>query len=292
MKSQLKISQGGLVLKIAFWSNASETCGVSGNMAAISVASVIRYPYSVIAMENHLCSRNLGKAFLGQSFTNQINEVGTNYYDGGGVEGLMRKIYRGELHSDMLKLYLKEVIKEHLYYIPQSRVIHNEIFDYEFNHCIHPLISLLEEHADLCYMDAASHNNLSTKTILEEADLIVVNLCQKQSILEDFFLNYSSLSTKAVYIIGNYIPNTKLGIKNISSHYEIPLERIIAIPQNEGYENAYSNGSVVEFILRNYNCQNDSQHFYFIQALKKATYVIIRRAVELAREKENHMCLH
>ncbi len=278
-------------MKIAFWSNANEKCGVSANLAAISVASVIRYPYSIIAMENRLCHNNLGKAFMGNTLANSLDEVGTNYYDGGGIEGLMRKIYRGDYHSDILPTYLQEIIHKHLYYIPQSRVIHSEIFDYEFDHCIHPLFRMMEDYADICFIDTASHNNLSTKTILEEADLIVVNLCQKQIILEDFFLNYSSLVSKAVFIISNYDCHSLLNSKRIAKTYDIPWENMITIPNNEMFQNAFINGTVVEFVSRNYSCIKENPNYVFIQTIKKAAHTVIRKAEQLIKQKEISMCV-
>jgi hypothetical protein len=273
-------------LKIAFWSNANETCGVSANLAAISVASVIRYPYSVIAMENRLCHNNLGRAYMGNTHAKLLDEVGTNYYDGGGIEGLLRKIYRGDYRSDILQSYLKEIIHKHLYYIPQSRVIHSEIFDYEFDHCIQPLFRMMEEYADICFIDTATHNNLSTKTILEEADLIVVNLCQKVNILDDFVDNYSSMISKAVFIISNYEYHSILNSKRISKLYDIPWEDIIVIPDNQVYKNAFLSGTVVAFISRNYSCDKENPNFTFIQSIKKATYIIIKKAEQMVKHKE------
>lgn len=278
-------------MKIAFWSNVSEACGVSANLAAVSVATVMRYPYSVIAFENRLCCNNLGKAFLGRSHTKGNSEVGTNYYDGGGMEGLMRKLYRGDYHVGMVDSYVQKIIPDHLYYVPQSKVLHSEIFDYEFNHCSHMLLNMFEAFADVCFIDTACHNNLSTKNILEESDLIVVNLCQKQSVLEDFFLNYSSLIPKSIFIVGNYEFNKKLNVKRISAMYEIPEESMVVLPINENYHNSFSDGSVVEFISRNHACLKDNPNFIFIQSVKRAAHMIMRKAVELAKAKEKDMCL-
>jgi hypothetical protein len=277
-------------LKIAFWSNASEKCNVSANLAAVSIAGVLRYPYSVILIENRLSNNNLGKAFNGASHINLCNEVGTNYYDGSGMEGLLRKIYRGNNTSSTLQSHLKEIINQHLYYIPQSKTIHNEIFDYEFDRCFMSLLRMLEENADICMIDTASHNNLSTKTILEEADLIVVNLCQQKYILDDFFSNYSSIIPKAVFIISDYDYHFNLNTKRISCRYQIPLESIIAIPGNLAYQDAYLYGSVVEFIYRYYSCLKDNPNFAFIYSIKKAAYTIIKRAEFNVKQKELSMC--
>ncbi len=276
-------------MKIAFWSNSNEKCNVSANLAAISVASVIRYPYSIIMMENQL-SNSLGKAFLGTNRVKCLREAGTNYYDGGGMEGLLRKIYRGNYQSEILGTHLKEIINQHLFYIPQTKVIHNEIFDYEFDQCIYPLFKMIDDNADICLIDTASHNNLSTKTILNEADLIVVNLCQHQSILEDFFMNYSSIISKAVFIISNYDFHSKLNSRWISMKYDIPLENIILIPNNISYQNAYLRGSVVAFVYRNYSCVKGNPNYIFIQSIRKAAFIIIKKAEQMVKQKEISMC--
>ena len=283
-------------MKIAFWSNANETCGVSSNLAAISVASVIRYPYTVITMENRLCKNNLGKAYMGRlqggahSYAGNAFEVGNNYYEGDGMEGLMRKIYREEYNLKSFRRYLKEVIHKHLYYIPQSKIINDEIFDYEFDHCYPQLLQLIEEFADICMIDTASYRSLSTKTILEDADLIVVNLCQNQIILEDFFLNYSSLIPKAIFIISKYDQRMFPNSRRIIQEYDISPERITVIPPNAMYQSAYTEGTVVEFISRNYNCPKESTNYLFIQSIKKASFLIMKAAEQRVKQQELQLC--
>ncbi len=273
-------------MNIAFWSNANELCQVSANMAAISMASIVRYPYSVIIMENQLNNHRLERAFFGEGSIDFIHEVGTNYYDGGGMEGLIRKIYRGECSGNIIRHYLKEIISQRLYYIPQSRIIHSEIFDYELDHCIHKLLGLINKESDICFIETASHRNLSTKTILEEADLIVVNLCQKQCILEDFFLNYSILSEKAIFLVSNIDQHSKVSARSIANCYDIPNDNIIVIPYCENFLSACTNGNIKDFICANYTCQKENPNFFLMQAIKKATYLIIKKAVEQAKEKE------
>lgn len=278
-------------MKIAFWSNVSQRCGVSSNLAAVSVASVIRYPYTVAVFENHLCHNNLGRTFLGTPQVDMLHEVGTNYYEGGGIEGLLRKIYRGDYPKSILQTYIKEIIHKHLYYIPQSRVIHNEIFDYEMDYSIATLFQLLEEYADLCFIDTAAHNNMSTNTILEEADLIVVNLCQNTLILEDFFLNHSSLIEKAVFLIGNYSSQSTITMKKIMKLYEIPAGNIAAIPYNEIFQNAFHYGRLVEFVSRNYDCGRENPNYLFIQCVKKASHMIMKRTLEINDPNERMVSL-
>ena len=281
-------------MKIAFWSNTSELCSVSSDLAAISVVCAIQYDCSIIAMENRLCHYGLGKAYNGGSRAELLDEVGTNYYDGCGMEGLLRKIYRGDYHPRTLKTYLKEIINQRLYYIPQSRAIHNEIFDYELEHCLHPLFELMEAQCDLCFIDTASNNNLSSKIILEEADLIVVNLSGKPSLIDDFFLNYSSLISKSIFILDHSYSQIRqkprsLGITNvaegtsfkelrqISKFYHVPLDHLFTIPENEAYQNNYQLGYVHEFISRNLSCTRENPNYHFICSISKIADTIMQR---------------
>lgn len=284
---------------IAFWSNANEKSSVTANMAAISTACVIRYPYSVVMMENYLSRSNLRAAFYGRETITFDNEVGTNYYDGNGMEGLIRKIYRGDHTKEVLHSYVKKIIPNRLFYIPQRRVLHSEVFDYEFGHGIEPLLKMMEQYADISFIDTASHQNLSTKTILEKADLIVVNLYQNQTILENFFQNYSSLVSKSVFLINKYeyhtnghstvsrsASHTNLSCKVICRKYDLPLESLIAIPENELFQIACRSGGVKDFMDSYNNCGKESANYLFMHAIKKATYIILKRAVEAERNKE------
>lgn len=275
-------------MKIAFWSNARQ-CGVTSNVAAISVASVIRFPYKIITLENHLSPQNLGSFYQGKSKADLVCEVGTNYYEGGGSEGLIRMIYRGYYDGDILNHYMREIICDHLYYIPQGQVIPSKLFDYELNSCIHPLFQLMGEFAEVSMIDTASNNMLSSKTVLEEADLIVVNLCQDPNILEDFFFNYSTLLSKTIILISKYSNHLSYSMKKIAKAYHYPLERIFPIPYNEFFQVATQQGRVIEFISSNYNCSKDNPNYFFIQALKNATYGIMTEVWKPIKEKAEEL---
>jgi len=275
-------------VKVAFWSNARQ-CGVSSNLAAISVASVIRFPYKILAFENHLCPNNLGCAYLGRGKADMIAEVGTNYYEGGGSEGLIRRIYRSTKSNYYLEPYLNEVIDKHLYYMPQGHVIHSDLFDYEFNLSIEPFFNLVDKFSDITFIDTASSNSLSTKTIIEEADLIVVNLYQDKRILDDFFSGYSSYISKAIILISKYSSNSLLSIKRISKMYDFPMERILPIPYNEIYESLFTRGRVVDFISSHYNCPREDPNHFFIRSVKKAAYLIVKGAELIHKQNKKEL---
>jgi len=263
-------------LNVAFWSNAYEKSGTFLNFAGVSIASVMRYPYRITVLENYLGKPNLGNAFFPDKTA--VNKDGmVSFYEGKGIEGLLRRIYRGDKDPGLLKYYRLAVIPKHLYYIPQNGVINSDLFDYELFHNLYDLIGIIKYNTDLCYFNVNQQNHLSSKAILQEADLVVINLYQDPEYLKDFFSNYSSLIPKSVFIIGNYSPKSVLSCKRIARLFNIPLDDIAPIPYNEDFHIACMQGSAKEFINSNYFCDKESPNYLFIHGIRKAAFIISQK---------------
>lgn len=279
-------------MKVAFWSNEYEKSYTFLNFIAVSIASVMCSPYTVALMENYIGKENLSKAFF-SSLDNLYTGYGSvGFYEGKGIEGLLRRIYRGERCPGLLRSYAREVIPRHLYYIPQGRVINSELFDYELHHNIKELFSIIEMNTDLCYINTSQQNHLSSKEILQNADLIVINLYQNPKYLDEFFKNYRSLISKSIFIVGGYSPKSVMSCKRISRLYKIPIEDISPIPYNDYFHVACNCGSAKEFINSNYFCSKDSSHYLFIQGVMRAAIIIARRIEKsiLLKNKEMKKC--
>lgn len=276
-------------MKIAFWGNALQKANVSAHLAAISMVTATCSPYRIVAFENHLCKPDLGTIYHGQQNNQVVREAGCNYYEGVGLEGMIRQMYRANTHGKPLSFYMNDIILEHLSYIPQNRIISRDLFDYEFNQSIGTLLNQIESYADLCMIDTAS-NSLTTKIILEEADLIVVNFSQNISFLEEFFYQYSSLISKAVFLIGNCTSHSLLSYKRISKSFGIPWHKICIIPRNEQFQEAFDNGNVAEFMKVNYGCKKDHDNYPFILAVKKATALILKELTYQDDRKVSSQC--
>lgn len=279
-------------MKIAFWSNEYEKSCAFLNFAAVSIASVMNHQYTITILENYLDKNNLGKAFSIDNKSLLTRYGGVGFYEGGGIEGILRRIYRGNGYPGMLRNYIKEVIPRHLYYIPQGGVINSELFDYELHYNIKELFVVIEGYTDLCFINTTQQNHLSSKEILQEADLIVINLYQNLEYLEDFFKNYSSLIPKSLFIIGNYSPKAIMSCRRISRLYDIPLEDISPIPYNEYFDFACNYGSAKEYINSNYFCSRESSQYFFIQGVRKASYMIAKKIDKfiLMNNKEIEYC--
>lgn len=267
-------------MKVAFWSNEYDKSCAYLNIAAVSIASVMSNPYKITVLENYLGSDNLGKSFFIDYDGVQPRYVGTGFYEGGGIEGLLRRIYRGDNNPGLLRGFLKEVIPKHLYYIPQGGIINSELFDFELYDNINGLLHLINKKSDHIYINTTQKNHLSSNAILQEADIIVINLFQDSEYLENLFKNNYALISKSLFILGNYSPKSIMSCKRISKLYDIPLEDISPIPYNEYFHVACNNGRAKEFLNNHYYCSKENPNYIFIHCVRKAVKMVSRRIEE------------
>lgn len=279
-------------MKIAFWSNSRGNSGVTSNLACISVASAMEYSYKAILLENHNQKNNLENVLLYDRANYYLREEENYQYKQVGINYIMKQLSNGKYETNMIKNASQmikdgslEILSNSLYYIPQNYVTNSEIFDYDLYGCINHVLEVLEKFADITYIDTSNKSNLSSKIILEEVDLVVVNLVQNSSMIKNFFENYSSILSKCVFLISSYHKESSLNINKISKANLINKANIAIIPYNVDYQEAVSQGTIVEFLSRNYNCKRKTPNYNFVNEVKKAAYMIIRN-VELISQKE------
>lgn len=259
-------------MKIAFWSNAHGKNGVTSNLACMSVMEVLEQKRKNLLLENHFNINNL-ETVLNQSMArNKLGEY--NFYNQKGIEHLIRKIHSGFSMENAVSNSVMTFMEDQINYLPQNYLMNQEVFDYEFNQVLNPMFQLLEQFCDTVYIDTAVGNVLSSKIILEEADLIVVNLSQNLYILDDFFEHYQSLIKKSVYLLGNYTPESKYTRGYIIRKYQIPRDRIATIPYNVYFKDAVTSGNLISFLNNNYQCGRKSENYYFMREVKKAIAMI------------------
>ena len=259
-------------MKFAFWSNVHGKSGVTSNLACISIMSVLLNRRKSILLENHISINNL-EQILNESMLNEVVREYDLYYRM-GIEQLIRQIHSGYGLDNAVKSSSLSFMDNSIYYLPQNYQMNQEVLDYELNTVIYSLFQLLESVGEDIYIDTEVNCNLSSKIILEEADLVVVNLPQNPYVLEDFFEKYNAIAKKAVYLIGNYNPESKYNSKYILHKYRIEKDKIAVIPYNVHFQNAMTDGRVICFMNQTYRCNRKCEDYYFIQEVKNAVKMI------------------
>ncbi len=239
----------------------------------MSVMGTLMRKQKTLMLENHYNLNNLEHALVGRSELQFVKED-SYFYNQVGLDSLMKRIHSNMADRNTVAASSISLLNDSIYYIPQSHVTNKEFFEYEFNQVLHPLFHALEDFSDVVFVDTAGSEHLSSKVILNEADLVVVNLSQNPIILSDFFKQYSTLQDKAVFLIGNYNPDSKFNLKNIIRKYHIDKSKIGVIPYNVEFADALSEGNVIRFLMHNYDCKKQDGNYYFIQEVKKSVRML------------------
>lgn len=264
-------------MEVAFWSNIGGKNGVTSNLAGVSILLALEKKCKSILFENHCHMMNLERVLIRKKSSSILKEEENYFYNHLGMDSLIKNIHSNLYSKDTLLKSSLNFLDHGIYYIPQSKHRNKELFEYELNQVIQPFLEKVNEISPITFIDTAGSRNLSTKVILSKADLVVVNLSQDPQIIDHFFENYSSLTSKAVFLLGNYNHNSKFNLTNIRRKYHIKKEQIAVIPYNIAYRDSLINGDTISFLLRNQKCKREDENYYFMKELKKATAMIYKR---------------
>lgn len=262
-------------MKIAFWSNVRGQCGTTLNLTCMAAIQAIFDKKRVVLMENHdhltsieTCLVKSGSPYFVKEYTYGYNEY--------GLENLMRKMENA--NSGVEERWIRQCavgfVHNRLFYLPHGYLKNRDLLDYQFSKNLANLFRELEKCFDTVYIDTFAAESLSTKTIIENADLVVVNLNQNNNVLNQFFNNFSILRNKAIFLLGNYHSCGSNTLAEIKRRYQIADGRIFAIPFCMEAAEAESDGSITSFIGRNY-LEPSIGNREFINALHKAYSAII-----------------
>lgn len=271
--------KGGMdELKIAFWSNSPGKSGVTGNLSCISILSAIYQPSEMVLFENHTSINNLGSTFLNEYSYDLLQEKNSYFVENGLGRILSYCDVGNEVDSDMVHRTCLSVFNERVFYLPTGGM-NRDLMEYRLKRQIRDVMGLLEHFCSTVCVDLSSSSLESSRKILKEADLIVVNLCQNNQLLSHFFRNFSEIQKKAFYVIGNYDSESIIKKSDVVKRFSLPANRVGTIPYNRRFADALTKGNVVPFLLKNYSCGADNVNHDFIRASRE-TVCLLEQAKE------------
>lgn len=266
-------------MKVAFWSNVRGRSCVTSNLACISVLSALSRPAEkTIIFENHQNIINLGSTLFSQNSDNEVNEV-NRYTVEQGLGKVMKLVEEGKILSEECFFrFATDYLGKRLFYLPAGGVWNPDFLEYQMDKDCIRTMNYLELYSDLVMVDTSAASLASSRKILQQADVVVVNLTQNEQMLSHFFRNYASVQAKAFYLIGNYDMDSQLSKSYIVNNYHVQGDRIGTVPHNTQYSDAISSGRIIPFFLKNYECSRNSKNYPF--------FAMAKEAVELFR---NHL---
>ncbi len=258
-------------MKVAFWSNTRGRSCVTSNLACTSVLSALSRPVErTILFENHQNIVNLGSTLFTQNSEHIVRQE-TRYTVESGLGKILTLIQKEEdLSEERFFSMTKDYLGKRLFYIPTGDLENADFLEYQLDVSGVRAMRYLERYSDMVFVDTSASPLSSSRKILQQADMVVVNLSQNESMMSHFFRNYSSIQEKAFYLIGNYDGKSQWTRSRIMNRYGIPGSRIGTVPHNVMFSDAISSGRLIPFLLKNYDCDSKDQNYDFMAAAREA----------------------
>lgn len=244
--------------------------GITLNLACTGIFYALRFRRRVMLFENHLPTRSgLEQALLPRK--DQILPVVREkpfYYDYQGMEQLL-KILRAGYEPKALDRMAVSLLNGYLHYLPLSGPMNSDVYEYELGNVIDKLLWELERRNDLVLIDTQSSGNLTTKVILDQADLVVVNVRQDPVQIEQLLEQYGGLQDKMMFLISQYQEDSLCNRSYLSQHYRIPEEKIWSMPEYPLLPYLQDQGKLADFLQRNLWATSKEKNFALIRELRK-----------------------
>ncbi len=258
-------------MKIVFWSNVHGQTATTSNLIIIALFAVIEYNIKSLITQSHFNLNNLESSLIGTSNT-ESKEI----FEDIGLDAIARNIKSNSLDKESFDNCSLSYLNERLHLLPGTTKNNKGIYELDMLETFKIMLNEATSFYDIVFIDANSGVNQVSNGLLEEADLIIANLCQNKFVLNDFFNNHSNkFKDKTLYLIGNYSFESYYSLRNISKLYKVKKNKIATIPHNVQFLDAQSNGEVIKFLLRNVDCSKEDKNYRFIKESRNAAQMVL-----------------
>ncbi|PLR70522.1 hypothetical protein [Bacillus sp. UMB0728] len=262
------------------WSTVPGQGGTTANIVALSSLFALEQPYRTLITQTQHEYMNLESLFL--------KEQRANGFDDGGMAALERLVKSKMLKPEAVSDYTDTIFKNRLDLLvgnPQSNVSSEEK-----EHFLRTVMQVAKHHYDILWID--NHSGIerpATRTLLNDADLVVVNLPQNRYILERFFSGQDfpeELQNKPyIVLIGLYDEKGAFSLRNIKRKFKVKAP-IFGIPYVTGYRDASNQQEVAQYFHRHLQVKQGEESYSLISSLQKVNTNIAKQLGLLTEEDE------
>jgi len=259
-------------MQVAFWSNYHQT-GTTCNLVAVATMIVLEYRLKVLLAHNHFDRSALETSFIDRDYVknelSSLNDV--------GIDALSSFMKYNKADKDNISRYTTTIIRNKLELLAGTSITNKELYMKDINEVIDVILSHAKLYYDLVFVDVAPGQAEVNKKIFDLSDLIVVNLNQNYNIIEDFFEKYSQFKERCLFLLGRYDRNSRFNAKALQRKFGIKSGNIGVIPYNIEFADACCEAKSIDFIMRNLKADKDDENYYFIQEVRKAVELILKK---------------
>ncbi len=260
---------------VAFWSNVHGQPRTTSNMVAMAVAIAMNYNRKCLVTQTHFNLNNLESYLIGS------RENSRDVFMDIGLDGLASVVKLRAIDKDTIENYSIPLLNKRLTLLPGTAGGNRKAFINDMGKTVAMLLNEMNKHYEMVFVDVNSGTDEVSRLILEKADIVVVNLCQNKSVIDNYVASWRPMNKKIMYLFGSYDKDSSYNLHNLKLMYKpFSKEYTGVIPNNTGFMDAQSDGSVIKFMKRNSEAKKDGIDGYFMECVKEAASKIMKLAGE------------
>lgn len=272
---------------VTFWNSGKEQTGKTLAIAAIATHMAIEHNNKILIISTGHKDATLDRCFWQEK--KQKKNLGlfgpnTNIAIEDGIVGLETLMKSNRVSPEQITNYTKIIFKDRLEVLPTFK---GEKLEYdELKNNYSDIINLANNYYDLVFVDVdkeLGENNINQ--ILQNSNLIVANLSQRLSSINDFINLREEMpilnSKKTLLLIGRYDKYSKYTIKNIT-RYMGEKNKVSTIPYNTLFFEAAEEARLPDFFLRLRKVDEEDRNSLFLTEVKRTADNIMYRLQDLA----------
>jgi len=153
------------------------------------------------------------------------------------------------------------------------------------NKVIDRLLDELNAKYEVVFSDLKRLHTMTTRKIIERADLVFINIPQDEINIEGILNDYSIDRDKVCFIISRYRKEENVNFEEFISNYDIGSEKISYIPYYEALTRICRNGHLSSFLTKNLWSTRGEKSYELVSQLRKLTK-LVKSLVENHMEME------
>ena len=273
---------------IAFWSDEKRETGQTLSMVAVSTYMAIEHNYKIIDISTNFKDNTLEDCFWNfkrekAAIANITGNTGTIGLES-GIEGLIKVIRSNKTNPNIVANYSRVVFNNRLDVLCSPTTTDYKEYK-EIAKTCPEIIQLANKNYDMVFVDISKRMaEEDVNKILEIADIIVVNITQRLTIIDKFLKlreeNRFFKNNNVVLNIGRYDNYSKYNKRNIKRYLRMKRD-VVAVPYNTLYFEGCSEGKTAEFFLRLRNLGPEDRNYVFINNVSKICKELIFKLQEL-----------
>lgn len=265
-------------MKIVFW-GASRGCGTTSNMTAVASFLALGMNHRGICMQPKAGDGDLEAFFSPWEKRSVLREEST-YYALEGMDYLIWQEQHHRLDAAAMKESMVPVMDHRLYYLPGGAREKPGLYPAQTGELERRILACMEEYAELVFIDIGSERDEFAYSMLQRADVVVVNFSGEQKELEKFFLSPFPCRGKVLYVLANYCSDQVYNCDNLQRIYRMDRKNISHIPANPYFAQACAKGRVEPFMKACCRGKGNPHNGQFVSQLREIANLILEAGAD------------